>query len=282
KLLLNRAIKDNESELAEIRKRAEDAKFSAQKLSIELIENEFARRRALIELEHRQSMQNLDAQFEKAGSQSERNAIQQSRNALRASRNKKLNDVAEEETQFKFDKVFSSFDESISKAQTIARIFGEGGKEIIDAFQTALDYANAIHSLFDLGNSIISLVSTLLGAATGGIGMALPAMHDGGVLPGGGILQGSDEFPILVQGGEAILSRARVGSLASQFGSSFIPWLIGSASRVQAGKFHNGGIPARAAAGVREVPYIVSHELSGNNLKTILRRVDKSQGGRIG
>ncbi|TRZ50887.1 hypothetical protein D4R99_05265, partial [bacterium] len=46
KLLLNRAIKDNESELAEIRKRAEDAKFSAQKLSIELIENEFARRRA--------------------------------------------------------------------------------------------------------------------------------------------------------------------------------------------------------------------------------------------
>lgn len=69
--------------------------------------------------------------------------------------------------------LMDAFSQSLGIASQISQIFGGAGQEIINAFQTA----------FNLANSIISLIATILSVASGGL--PIPGMAGGGSVSAG-------------------------------------------------------------------------------------------------
>lgn len=273
--LLEKEILKNEDEILKIRKQASDALIDAQSKRVALYDDEFLRRRAQVEMDFRKQMSELDEKEIKARTQMEINALRSQRNLIRAERLKSLKDIDSEEDQFNTDKVFDTFDSSVSKAQQIARLFGEGGNKVVESFQRALDYARTIRDLFDMGKSLFNLITSF---ATGGASSALPIFHDGTAS-----LPGSGDVPIIAEAGEAIIARRRVESLSSMFGPAFVPWLIGHRNSGQT-IFHNGGFVPRASGTttVKEVPYVASTKIQGRDIKLVLTRYDRVEGRRIG
>lgn len=276
KLALNQAIKDNEQVLIDMRRRELEMEYDIIKRRTELSDDEFANRRTNIELEYRQEADRLAELEKKALSQKEANEIRSLKNINRAKRQRQLEQADSEEINSQAYKVYDAFTGSLSNAQVIARLFGSAGNNLVESFNRALALAQGIKAIFDT----IALIKGIISLFSGGAGGAMPGlgvMHDGGVI--GGMPAG--DVPIIAQEGEGIIRRPRMKQLASMFGSGFFNFLNGSATpNLRAlGVYHSGGIVAAAASGyggsVREVPYIVTTDVSGAALKLVLTRQNK-------
>ena len=265
---LKESLAKNKSEIEEIQKLSRNAVLEAQKLSIGLVDNEFDKRRALLRLEHRQKMKDLDEQIEHARSESEKNALRQQQNALRSKKQKDLEEADKDEMNNFAARIDDMWSGGIRNVQTISRMFGAAGDKFAASFERALMLAQAIKAVFDT----IALIKGIVSLFSAGTGGALPAFHTGGILPGSG------DIPILAQGGEGIIRRDRMSFLSNTFGTGFFNWLNGSSPSSRSGIYHNGGIvssPARFNQSIREVPYVASTDVSGPNLKLILTRQNK-------
>lgn len=273
KLILNQAIQENEQKLMDMRRRQLEMEYDIIKRRMELSDDEFANRRTNIDLEYRQESDRLADLEKKAISQKELNEIRSLQNINRAKKQRQLEQADSDEMNSQAYKVHDAFTGSLSNAQIIARLFGSAGNSLVESFNRALAITQGIKAIFDT----VALIKGIISLFSGGVGGALPAFHDGGTV--GGMPAG--DVPIIAQEGEGIIRRPRMRQLSSIFGSGFFNFLNGTATpNLKAfGVYHSGGIVAAAASGyggsVREVPYILTTEISGANLKHVLIRQNK-------
>lgn len=155
-------------------------------------------------------------------------------------------------------------DASLGLASQITSILGLGADNFINKF---------IGGLRD-GIGLVTSIAKLLGlfASGGATGfLSFLGFADGGSVPGTG---SGDTVPAMLTPGEYVINKSRAGML----GSRFLNWLNGGGTvqSMAPGAFVNFGSVTR----IIQVPYIMSHDVKGQNLRTILTRVDKSNGRR--
>jgi hypothetical protein len=221
-------------------------------LRIELMENEHQKRLAMIEVERSAALNEIN----------ERNIPDSQKKELRDLTNQKFNkQINDTEGSFK-----NQLEGSLSLASQITSILGLGADNFITKFIGGLQQ----------GIGLVTGIVKLLGLfGTGGASgiFSILGFASGGEVPGSG---SGDTVPAMLTPGEYVINKAR----ASQLGGKFLNWLNGGGSvqSMAPGAFAYAG--GGGGKQIVEVPYIVSHKVAGNDLKTILTRVEKTTGRR--
>lgn len=153
---------------------------------------------------------------------------------------------------------------SLSLANQISSILGIGADNFVSKF------LNGLQSGISLASSIAKILSFFGSGGALGI-FSFLGFASGGSVPGSGT---GDIVPAMLTPGEFVINKSRAG----QLGTRFLNWLNGGGTvqSMAPGAFAN----MSTAAQIIQVPYILSHEVKGQNLKTIINRVDKSNGRR--
>ena len=150
-------------------------------------------------------------------------------------------------------------DRTISFAHQLSRILGMGADNFVAKLLGGLQQG------LSLANSFASLLNLFAGIGSGGI-FSLLGFAGGGQVPGFG---SGDTVPAMLTPGEFVINK----SSASTLGTRFLQMLNSGGSVINS----TPGAFARlsGAAQIIQVPYIVSHDLKGQDLRTTLTRVDK-------
>jgi hypothetical protein len=230
-------------------------------LEVELMENEHARKIAMIEIERDKALDEINL----------RSISEEQKDTLRRLTNEKFN-KGSHEVKRTYDNIVSDLNSASYLISIISGKFNSSGKSFLSylqaGLQVAIQIANAINTKGQEGGGFN------FGAILGIIGTVLPFLGfaSGGHVPGSG---SGDTVPAMLTPGEYVINKSR----ASQLGTQFLNWLNGGGSvqSVAPGAFASTG----SGVQIVQVPYIMSTKLvKGKEIKVILSNAEKTYNRR--
>lgn len=232
-----------QSAISQIKETEYKIEIELQKSKIDLLDDEFERRRQIIVTEYSEGLHKLIQEYERTGDYSK---YARQRETLDNKRSKQIRDLNEDAKKAFVD----AFSNIINSTQRISDLLGIAANTFIAKLLNGMSNVIQMVQLLKSIIESITLINTLFSLAKAGA--AIP-FATGGYVPGTG---DSDTVPILATPGELVIRKPRVRSLLSQFGHGFLAWLNGGGLfPAIAGKYAAGGIVGSAVAsgGVMDV-----------------------------
>lgn len=252
----NRVLEDLSSQI----KSAKDI----SKAKIELLDDEFKKKKELLKLEADTDINNLYGK----GYSDDR--IQEMKILRLQKLQKDLSDLETEQQQKKFDTILSLANQIGSVLGFSADSFG--GK-LLYYMNTAVGLANSILAILQ-AFGIVKSGLNIFGLLFPGSGGADQAFASGGFVPGTG---NSDSVRAMLTPGEFVIRKSQVQALMSNFGSGFLPWLNGGGMFPStAGRYFNGGyvMPSVSSSGTPQYDdwQEIAVKFRGDEVTKIYRR----------